>query len=124
MSEYKIQPPFFLDEDDNHVVHIGYIIGVVTSLDTVESKFTGEDLAHHDALWITTKHYKKWRWNFNDGLSWFIAEHKPNKDQLQFVRDHLTKSYGIQWFENGFHDWEVLSKKRKELEENQQEREG
>jgi hypothetical protein len=29
----------------------------------------------------------------------------------------LTKRYGIKWFENGYHDWEDLSIKHRELQE-------
>ena len=101
----EIPKPFYID--DNYV-EVGNILGVVTSLDVVESRFTGEEVGHHSDYWQENKHYKKWRWNNSEGLHWFLTEHKPNIEQIQFVRDHLSKRYGLKWFENGYHDWEDL----------------
>ena len=108
----KIRPPFYID---NGHIFTGFILGVVTSLDVVYSKFTGDEVEHHDDHWSPNRHYKKWRWSSADNLHWFLPDHKPNVEQLQFVRDHLTKKYGLKWFKNGYYDWEDLSMRKQDL---------
>lgn len=104
----NIKPPFYVDDLGD--VEIGNIIGVVSSLDVVKSKFSSEDIWYHEDHWGSNRHYKKWRWNNVDSLHWFLPEHKPDEAQIQFVRDHLSKSYGIKWLDNGRHDWGNLHK--------------
>lgn len=109
----EIEPPFYVDDQ---LISQGFIIGVVTSLDVVESKFTGEEVAQHGDFWESTNHYKKWRWSSDESLHWFLPDHKPNIEQAQFVRDHLTKKYGIKWFANGHHDCHDLDIKHRKLQ--------
>lgn len=83
-----------------------YILGVVDSYDVVDSKLT-EELEHHADFWPSITHCR-WRWDYSTGLHWFLSISKPTTEQMDLIRNHLTKKYGIEWQENGYHDWNYI----------------
>lgn len=85
----------------------GNIIGIVDAYGAVHSKFTGEEIAHHSTHWPNQTHCL-WRWNHDKSVHWFLASSKPNGEQLEAIQHHLTKRYGLLWWENGHHDIDDL----------------
>jgi hypothetical protein len=85
----------------------GNIVGIVSSQGEVFSVFTGENLKCHEEFW-KLKGSVAWRWSFDKSLWWITSCQKPNEEQIESIQKHLTKKYGIEWFENGHFDWEHL----------------
>lgn len=98
-------------------LRLGHIVGVVDSYGAVHSEFTGERVAHHTDFWQTR--HCLWRWNFDQGIWWISPETRPNDEQFEAIQNHLTKKFGIKWWENGYHDLDhfmaQLTKDRKAL---------
>lgn len=67
----------------------GSIVGVVDSYDVPDSRLT-ENVEFHSEFWTTT--HCRWRWCYNEGLHWFRSDTKPNKEQIEIIRYHLTKN--------------------------------
>lgn len=87
----------------------GNITGVVDSYDSADSVLS-EDLEYHAERWPSLTHCR-WRWSYNQGIWWTVSEGRPNSEQLEIIRNHLTKKYGIEWMENGYHEWEKIATK-------------
>ena len=83
----------------------GRIIGVVDHLDAVHSIYTGEDIRQHDML---PQAQCRWRWNHSKSIHWFTLESKPTEEQFVLIQTHLTKKFGLLWWENGHHDIDHL----------------
>ena len=83
------------------------IIGIVNADDSVESKLcNGADSETHAGLFPNK--LKRWRWRFRDGLD--NTFHSCDRDDLMIVRDHITREYGIPFWDNGYHDLDFLLK--------------
>lgn len=85
----------------------GSIIGHVDAYGAVDSHFIPEterleDHAH-SRYWPGKKN-GLWRWNFSNGLTAFVPERAPDAEGCEAVRNHLTKKYGIKFWDNGYHD--------------------
>jgi hypothetical protein len=87
----------------------GDILGIVDYQGAVESVFTGDKVAFHRHYWPVAKHCQ-WRWCHRHGLQSF-NEKKPDAEQVEAIRNHLTKKYGLRWWENGHHDIDDLVKR-------------
>jgi hypothetical protein len=94
----------------------GHILGVVDSYGAVHSVFTGDSVRFHAEYF--PQHHCQWRWDFEGGISWISEEIKPDAEEMESIRWHLTKRYGLQWWENGHHDINHLQKKWIEETEN------
>lgn len=85
----------------------GSIIGIVDSRDAVDSRFIAADRLStaetHSAFWPAQAH-GRWRWTFDKGPMAFVPESAPVGCQWEAVRRHITKRYGIEWWDNGYHD--------------------
>jgi hypothetical protein len=84
----------------------GQIIGMVDERDAVDSRYVSRDnfsRISHAVLWPTRKN-GLWRWDFNAGLTAFVPECAPSSEQWEVITRHITKQYGIEWWENGYHD--------------------
>jgi hypothetical protein len=93
-------------------LRFGNIVGVVDSYGAVHSEFTGDDIAFHAEHF--PQHHCQWRWNHAKSIWWITAEHKPNEEQYDAIMRHLTRKYGIEWWENGHHDIDHLQAKWRE----------
>ena len=113
MNPEDIKPPFVYEDE---LLTIGCIVGVVTAQGVVESRFTGNEIEHHDEFWPVKPHCC-WRWNYDKAIYWFTPCNKPDEQQYSAIQNHLTRKYGIQWFGNGYHDWEKLSERKDEIAE-------
>lgn len=80
----------------------GHIIGIIDFQGAIHSEFTGERVACHEEFW--TQGQVKWRWNHNQSIWWITRECKPDDEQFDVIMRHLTKKFGLQWYENGHHD--------------------
>ena len=93
----------------------GNIIGIIDAYGAVHSQFTGEELKCHADYWYSTNH-GNWRWDWDKSIHWFMSESKLNSAQLDAVRNHLNKKYGIPFWDNGHHDIEYMMKQRDKQE--------
>ena len=85
----------------------GTIVGIVDSYDAVHSKlfplnYPISDMFHESIF--GTKGHCAWRWSFEDCITWITPEMKPNAEQYDSIQRHLTRRYGLKWWENGHHD--------------------
>lgn len=86
----------------------GSIVGVIDSYDSVHSEYCELGKPRfHEEIWPTICH-KRWRWNFEDGLSKSFLGERLSDEDFDRVMSHLTRKYGIKWQENGYHDWQYL----------------
>jgi hypothetical protein len=86
----------------------GHIVGIVDSYGAVHSKFT-ENVEFHEALFPPAQ--CKWRWSHSKSLWWITAEARPDEEQEVAIQRHITRKYGLKWWENGHHDIDHLMKK-------------
>jgi hypothetical protein len=89
----------------------GNIVGIIDHLDCIHSEYTKEVVCHEE-FWASG--FVRWRWNYDDGIWWIGSETRPNEEQCDAIRNHLTKKYGIKWWDNGYHDLDFFQKKLKE----------
>jgi hypothetical protein len=97
-------------------LRFGRIIGIVDYRGAVHSEFTKEVKCHDDFWYFRAR--VQWRWNWSESI--FVAgeREKPNEEEYDAIRRHLSKKYGIKWYANGSHDIEDMMKKwKKEREE-------
>ncbi len=87
----------------------GHIVGVVTSQGVVCSEFTGRDIRGHGEFWNVT--HCQWRWSHDRSIWWTVQERKPNAEQFDAIRSHLTRKFGLTWWENGHYDIHDLQAK-------------
>jgi hypothetical protein len=85
----------------------GNILGVIDAYGAVHSVFTGDEIEYHSEHFPQQTH-RLWRWNDNRSIHWFTSEGKLNGEEYEAVQRHLTKRYGIKWWENGHHDIDHL----------------
>ncbi len=90
----------------------GHIIGCIDAYGAVHSEFTGDDIGYHSEHFPQQTH-RLWRWNNDKSIHWFTSENRLNAEETEAVRAHMTRKYGLKWFENGFHDWEHLQTRAK-----------
>ena len=88
----------------------GHIVGIVDSYGSVKSEFTGDKVAFHSEYFGEIRHQCMWRWNHDRSIWWISVEHRPDDEQYASIQTHLTKKYGLQWWENGHHDIDHLLK--------------
>lgn len=85
----------------------GSLIGIIDSQDAVHSRFIVADrlaiAQDHSSFWPTQKN-GRWRWRFDGGLTAFVPENAPDAAQWEAVRTHVTKHYGVRFWDNGYHD--------------------
>lgn len=87
----------------------GHIIGVIDAYGAVHSEFTGDEVKTHELLNKANRNaHCRWRWNHRESLHWFTLESKPTEEQMEVIRAHLTKKFGLLWWENGHHDIDHL----------------
>ena len=89
----------------------GNIVGVVDSYGSVRSEFTADRVAFHEEFFGPSQ--CKWRWDHGRGIWWISPEHRPDGEQEEAIRRHLSRKYGLRWWDNGHHDIEHLLKKAK-----------
>jgi hypothetical protein len=96
----------------------GYILGIIDSYDSIHSAFISLDnrgnYCHAD-FWPTQTH-KKWRWDFDDGIHKFCSESSWTEADWDSIRTHITKKFGIKFWENGYHDLDYFEEKLKKEE--------
>ena len=93
----------------NEKLRFWSIIGVVDHHGAVHSAMFEDYSAHtHGELWPQHRH-ARWRWTFSNGLHFIARESKPDAEGIDAIRSHLTKKFGIEWQENGYHDWQKIS---------------
>jgi hypothetical protein len=83
------------------------IVGIIDSYGAVHSINTGEDVENHDTQWPCTN-VCKWRWSHRQSIWWILSDHKPDIEQQDAIMRHLTRKYGIKWWDNGHHDIDDL----------------
>jgi hypothetical protein len=81
----------------------GHILGIIDAYGSVHSKFTGEKIEVHGDHFPGQTHCR-WRWSDRDSISWLTHEQKPTEEQYDAIQRHLTREYGLKWWENGHHD--------------------
>jgi hypothetical protein len=79
------------------------IVGYVDENDVVHSTQLDEfsDKTHID---IFGKKLKGFRWSFQHSIEFSVYAGNVSFDEIDLIRNHLTSKYGIQWWENGYHD--------------------
>lgn len=94
------------------------ILGVITSQGSVESRATGNNVECHEEYWNPCPHIR-WRWDYSHCIWWISGECKPDDEQYEFIQKHLTRKYGLKWWDNGHHDIDhFLSKMELDLRTN------
>jgi hypothetical protein len=79
----------------------GNICGIVDSYGAVHSVLTETVEFHADHFPLS---HCQWRWDFDESINWISIERRPSEEQYEAIRTHLTKKYGIKWWDNGYHD--------------------
>lgn len=91
------------------LIHRAWIIGVVTSQGEVRSVCVDFEKAKmHGDYFANFPHAKRWRWDWTKSLRWSFGSEKPDAEESESVRRHITRKYGIQWWDNGHHDIDKL----------------
>ncbi len=96
----------------------GHILGVIDNYGAIHSRYTpfGDPdyrLMHGD-IWPGV-HHKRWRWTHDAGLRLSCVGETLEMGEADDVRAHITKRFGLLWWENGFHDiHHLLAKARGE----------
>ena len=85
----------------------GHVVGIVTQQGMVLSEFTGTKMKHHEELWHGVQHCN-WRWCNSQSIWSASRERYPSEEQYDAIMSHMSKKYGLRWFENGHHDWKYL----------------
>ena len=93
----------------------GHILGVIDAYGAVHSVFTGSDVAFHAEYFGLSQHCQ-WRWDDDHSVNWITEDRKPNEEEMDSIRRHLSKHYGLKWWENGHHDIDHLHRKWREEE--------
>lgn len=84
----------------------GWIIGIIDAYDAVDSVFVAldsNDSRFHDDL-FPMKSHKRWRWCFSECFSNSVLGEPLTEEDEDKVMRHITKKYGIKFWENGHHD--------------------
>ena len=90
----------------------GHILGCIDAHGAVHSAFTGERMGHHSDHFPMQTH-RLWRWNHDKSIHWLTDERKLDLEETEAVRRHLSRKYGLRWWDNGFHDIDhLLGRKR------------
>lgn len=83
------------------------ILGIVDAYDCVHSLNTYERLGYHATHWPNQTRCR-WRWDHDRSL-WEIGQSfRTEPFLMDMIRNHLTKKFGIKWWENGHHDIDDL----------------
>jgi hypothetical protein len=91
----------------------GNICGIVDGYGAVHSVFTDDRVDFHASHFVLVR--CRWRWNHDKGI-WWIGECRPTEEEYAAIQNHLTRVYGLKWWENGHHDiGHLLKKAGKEL---------
>lgn len=78
------------------------IVGYIDAYGSVHSiEIEPGDGRHHPEI-FPGAYIKRWRWSYNRGFSSIYGGFDPEDSEK--IRSHLTKKYGIPWYENGYHD--------------------
>lgn len=84
-------------------LRFGNIVGIIDSYDAVHSVFTGDKIECHADYWPNQTRCQ-WRWSFSQSIYWITFYQKPTEEQFIAIQDHLTKNYGLKWWDNGHFD--------------------
>ena len=81
-----------------------WIVGVIKRDDTVISQqhYFADAPTHEDIYPLI--HEKRWRWDFDKGVSKSVYGDTFDVGDFDLIRYHLKREYGIKFYENGFHD--------------------
>lgn len=97
----------------------GSIVGIIDSYGAVHSQFCPfNESKFHEELFYLFPGFGgsiRWRWNYDDGIGGLTGSTWTPQEYDQ-IRTHLTKKYGIRWWENGFHDLDFLESKMQKEE--------
>jgi len=83
----------------------GSILGVVDSYGAVHSEYITSETKCHEDLWPGVTHCC-WRWNHNNSV--FCIFGKPSEEDFDKIQRHLSRKYGLKWWDNGHHDIDHL----------------
>jgi hypothetical protein len=78
------------------------ITGIIDAYDAVHSVHSSKSIPCHGEHWPFAKH-GRWRWTFDKSI-WCIGEDRLNSEQYLLVEQHITKKYGIRFWDNGHND--------------------
>lgn len=56
---------------------------------------------------------KLFRWDWDKSLTWSVYTKDLEVEDADAVRNHLTKRYGIKWYQNGHHDIQFIQEQMK-----------
>jgi hypothetical protein len=88
------------------------IVGIVDAYGAVHSQNTGDEIGFHEDFWPGQTHCQ-WRWDHRGSIHALVAESRPNVEQFDAIQRHLTRRYGLKWWENGHHDIDDLQRRFK-----------
>lgn len=98
-------------------LRFGNVIGIIDSYGAVHSLFT-KDVENHSLYWPATN-CVKWRWSFSQGIWWITRETAPDSVQFDAIQRHLSRKYGLKWWDNGHHDIDHFRAQLKKEKSNQ-----
>lgn len=88
----------------------GNVLGAIDSHGACHSMFTGDQILYHDDHYPMMTH-ARWRWTNNGSIAWFGS--RGTEEDCDTIRHHMTKKYGLKWWENGHHDTDHLKRQIK-----------
>lgn len=87
-------------------LRFGHIVGIIDAYGSVHSQFTDDRVVCHEEFWPICPHVR-WRWCNSESI-WFARCREITEEEMESIRNHLTKKYGLKWWENGHHDIDHL----------------
>lgn len=88
---------------------IGFIVGIIDAYGCVHSKFDMKCNMHGDLFPMQT--HKRWRWCLSSCFDTSIDQKDFTEEDWDKIQRHITRKYGIHFYENGYTDLEHFYKK-------------
>ena len=81
----------------------GFIAGCIDAYGAVHSVFDPDDVPCHADHFTTT--HVLWRWSTHGNIDWSVySDEDRTIEHTDLIRSHLTRTYGIRFYENGHYD--------------------
>lgn len=86
------------------VLRWSWILGIMNSNDVaISQQFYFDEAPTHEEIFPLAKE-RRWRWDFDKGITLSVYSDNFTKEDCEIIRNHLRREYGIRFYENGFHD--------------------
>ena len=93
------------------------IVGVIDRNGVAHSqKFHFSERKTHGDIYPTI-HEKRWVWDYDKGVTFSVYGDTFEYGDGDIIRNHIRRTYGIRFWENGYHDIEYFMSKLSKLKQ-------